>query len=101
MFGFKLVHKRELSLYAATIDDLRKEKEALQLAIERERRRADAAVNALLIKTAKVALTPNIPVSEDQEEAMRQSMFNLFDDQYPESSVLERVQHDSTKPNTP
>jgi len=100
MFGFKIVHHRELSLYTATILDLRQEKQALLVTVELERRRADAAVNALLIKTNKIALTPNpIPLSEDQEEAMRQTALDIFGDsqELKEQETMEKLQHDRTK----
>jgi hypothetical protein len=97
MFGFKIVHHRELSLYTATILDLRQEKLALQATVESERRRADAAVNALLIRTNKIALSPNpIPLNEDQEEAMKQSALDIFGDsqELKEQETMEKLQHD-------
>ena len=97
MFGLKIVHQRELALYTATILELRKEKDALSRIVEMERRRADAAVNALLIKTQKIAITPSpVPLNEDQEEAVKQSMLDLFNDaeQLNENEILEKIQHE-------
>ena len=96
MFGFRLVHKRELALYAATIDELHREKRDLTAQVEQERRRADAVVNALLIKKEQIAITPTQPLTEAQEEQMMQKTLNIFgDDTITEKEFMERLQHDS------
>ncbi len=93
---YRLVSKRELALYAAQIADLRKEVQRLQQAVEHERKRAEGAINLLLIRTVKAAITPdqsNTPTFEQQEE-LREKMFDIFGDgkDYSEDETLEKLQ---------
>jgi hypothetical protein len=100
MFGFTIASKREMAFFAAQIKELRDEKRLLMQTIEVERRRADAAVNALLVKTNSVAINPvKAPITEDQEEAMRQTSLDIFNDAegLSDAEILERVQHDRTR----
>ena len=97
MFGLKITTQRELLLFRATIDDLRAEREKLREQIVHEQKRAEGAINMLLIKTQKMALTPEPPaLTEDQEDAMKARMINIFGNDEDETDVIERVQHDRT-----
>jgi len=93
MFGFKIIHKRELALYAAQIQDFRNQIKELGLIIEHERKRAEGAINLLLIKTQKAAITPEPnPVTEKEEEEAKAKLLNIFGDNEEEASLIERIQ---------
>lgn len=101
MFGWTLASKREISFFAAQIEELRKEKRELLALVEVERRRADAAVNALMLKTNNIAInavkSPVAPViNEDTEEQFKQAALDIFNDSesLTEQEVIERIQHD-------
>jgi hypothetical protein len=95
MFGFKLVHKRELALYAAQIDDFHSQVLVLRELVEHERRRAEGAINLLLMRTQKAALTPEPDkLTEDQQENLKAKMLNIFGDEYDENDLISRVQDD-------
>jgi hypothetical protein len=92
---FRLISKRELMLYAAQISDMKAEIVRLHAELDRERKRADAAVNALLIKTNKIAITPQEGITLQQEDDLKDKMFSIFgDDQAPltEEEALEELQ---------
>ena len=94
MFGWKLIHKRELALYAAQIQEFKKDVDRMRLQVEHERKRAEGAINLLLMRTQKAVLTPDPPaMSEDQEEAMKAKMLNIFGDDYEENKFIEDVQN--------
>jgi hypothetical protein len=102
MFNLRIVHKRELALYAAQIEQSRKEIAELKKQVEHERLRAEGAINALLIRTNKIAITPNAPsemMSEEQEEKAKTKMLNIFGDDYEfdEADLTERIQADGSK----
>lgn len=90
MFGLRFTTKRELALFAATIDDLRRQISKLEDQKEKavvkaeasadyERRRAEAAINALLAKSAKIVITPESkPISEDDMEAIKKGVYQIF-----------------------
>ncbi|MDD5037008.1 MAG: hypothetical protein PHE55_19960 [Methylococcaceae bacterium] len=95
MFGLRLTTRRELMLFAAEIEDLRLERERLRGQVDAERKRADAAINALLIRTQKLALTPEAPtLTEEQEEARNTRVLDIFGETMQEDEVLERIQND-------
>lgn len=98
MFGITIASKREMAFFAAQIKDFKEREKELMAIIEVERRRADAAINALLLKTNQIAINPVVrtPLNEDQEEAMRQAAVDIFNDsaELNENEILERVQHD-------
>lgn len=95
MFGLKITTRRELMLFAAEIEDLRLERERLRGQVEAERKRADAAINALLIRTQKLALTPEAPaLTEDQEEARNTRILDIFGETMQEDELIERIQND-------
>ena len=99
MFGFTFASKREMAFFAAQLDELRKEKKVLIETIEVERRRADAAVNALLMKTQNLIINPvkpQVAVTDEQEEAMKQTALDIFNDAegLNEQETVERLQHD-------
>lgn len=93
MFGLKLVTQREILLWQATTLDYKAECERLRLEIDRERRRADGAINALLTRRAGVALVPQNTKPEDPEEIERR-MNDLFGDATEDdgASVIAQVQ---------
>jgi hypothetical protein len=94
MFGWKIIHKRELALYAAQIDDSHQEIIALRKLVEHERKRAEGAINLLLMRTQKAALSPEpTPMTEEQEEAVKAKMLNIFGDEYEETKFLDEVQN--------
>lgn len=98
MFGIRLTTKRELALFNAQLQDLRSEREELRAQVERERKRADAAINALLIRTQKLALTPEPPaLTEEQEDARNTRMLDIFGESFEENDITERIQHDRSK----
>jgi hypothetical protein len=98
MFGLRLTTQRELAgLYAVT-DDLRNERDKLQMLVEKERNRADSAVNLLLAKTNGAILTPTNPILEkDKMEYFNKALdeINLFDDDTEKQTVMERIQADA------
>lgn len=95
MFGLRLIHKRELALYAAEIGDLRKEVERWRALVEHERKRAEGAINALLIHVAKVAITSDNaqPSVEEQEKAIERQLDIFGDGQtMNDAEALEKLQ---------
>jgi hypothetical protein len=90
MFGLS---KREIRMYENRIMDLEHQVANLQTLVESERKRAEAAINALLIRVAKIAITPNA-VSEKDQEALKEKQFDLFGDgaEYTEEKALEDLQ---------
>jgi hypothetical protein len=95
MFGLRLITKRELSLLNWQISELREEKKQLYKQVDYERRRAEAAINALLIKTNKIALTPDplTDLPDEEQEAIQANMLDIFGDN-EEAEIIERLQHD-------
>jgi len=93
---FRIITKRELALLHATIEDLRNEKIALQALVEHERKRSEGAINLLLLRTQKAVLTPEpVPLTEEQEDKMKERMLNIFGDEeesMTEEKALEELQ---------
>jgi hypothetical protein len=92
---FKLVSKRELTLYAAQIQELRNEVVQLKTQVDHERRRAEGAINLLLMRTVKAAITPEpTGMSLAEEENMKAKMFDIWGDgqQLSEDEALEKLQ---------
>ena len=95
MFGFTLIHKRELATFNVLISDLKEQRDKLLEQVELERRRADAAFNAFLITREKVAVTPTPKtMTDEEEEQMKDKMLNLFGDEYTQDEILEKLQND-------
>ncbi len=94
MLGWKIVHKRELLLYSVQIDDLKKQVEKLEKQVLDERYRAEGAINALLIKTNKIALAPRPEgMTLEQELEFKDKKFNIFGDgEVTEDEALEALQ---------
>lgn len=101
MFGLKVVTKNELLLWQHQVETLQDEVKRLHQEVERERKRAEAAINALLVRSAKVALAPEpTPAERDRElgdwERNLDSMFNIFAEdptkEEMEKELLERIQ---------
>jgi hypothetical protein len=91
---WKLINKRELSLYAAQIQEFRGEIVRLRESVEHERKRAEGAINLLLMRTQKAVLTPETsPMTDEQEEAYKAKMLNIFDDNPEEGNFLEEIQN--------
>jgi len=90
----RIVSRRELLLYAAQISDFKQEIKRLQGIIEHERRRAEAAINLLLMRTVKAAITPTEPLTLDQEDAIKERAMDIFGDgkSYNEDEALEKLQ---------
>lgn len=101
MFGLKIVTKNELLLWQHQVETLQDEVKRLHLEVERERKRAEAAINALLVKSAKVALTPE-PTGQDRDkelgdwERYLDETFNIFAEDPTQAEIekelLERIQ---------
>ena len=97
MFGFRIVTKRELIAYNTFIQDLRDERIELKAIAEKERNRADAAINMLLAKTQNAILTPTDPrLQKDLEDTINKNMqnMNIFDDEDEQEKTIERIQAD-------
>lgn len=94
MFGLRLISKRELALYSAQIQDMKTQIENLTKQIQHERKRAEAAINALLIRTAKIAITPLEGMSLEKEMEMKEKAYDIFGEgnQESEAEALERLQ---------
>jgi hypothetical protein len=94
MLGLKLISKRELALYAAQIQELREQNARLALQIEHERKRAEGAINLLLMRTVKAAITPNEGITMQQEEELKAKQYDIFGDNNPinEDEALEKIQ---------
>lgn len=92
---FRIISKRELVLYAAQIQELRNEVATLRAQVEHERKRAEGAINLLLMRTVKAAITPEpTGMSLQDEENMKAKMFDLWGDgqQLTEDQALEKLQ---------
>lgn len=91
---FRLISKRELLLYHAQIQDLRKEIQDLRELVKHERARAEGAINALLIRKIGLAVTPDAGPTIAQQEELREKQFDLFGDgaNYTEDEALEKLQ---------
>ncbi len=94
MFGIRLTTKRELTLLAATISDLRAEIARLNVQLEHERKRAEGAINALLIKCTKMAITTDHESTIEEQEKFKERQLNIFGDDEPvsEAEALEKLQ---------
>ena len=96
MLGWRLVTKREMLLWAGVAQDLREEVKRLREELAKERARCDAAVNALLIKTQQIAITPETKAPDI--DAINKAAFDLFNDAQEEEKMkaerdaLERMQ---------
>lgn len=77
---FKLVSKRELALYVGQIQDLRSEIADLNKKLDHERARAEAAINMLLMRVAKAAITPDEKVSIDEQDSINQRQLDIWGD---------------------
>jgi hypothetical protein len=95
MFGFVITTKRELSLNAAVMQDQKAEIERLHKENAYEKARAEAAINALLMRSAKLAITPKASgLTEAEEDAIKSKTLDLFGDgsQVTEDEALEKLQ---------
>lgn len=97
MFGLRIITKREIALYTATILDLRNEIERMRVAVLHEQKRAEAAINLLLAKTQKAVLTPeNSEITLESQDRMKEIAYNIFgEDVIPEDDeekLLEKLQ---------
>ena len=93
---FKIISKRELLLYAAQISDMKAEIARLHTSLDHERKRAESAINALLIRSAKLALTPEpTGLTLDQEESIREKTYNIFGDgqEVSDEEALDKLQN--------
>lgn len=80
MLGLRLTTKRELDLWKAVLLDLRERLKAAEAATDRERVRAEGAINALLAREARVTLPvgPQKPHA-DMEELLERAA-DIFGD---------------------
>jgi hypothetical protein len=94
VFGLKVISKRELSLYAAQIAEMKEQNDKLSQQVQHERKRAEAAINALLIRTARLAITPMEGMSLAKEMEMKESAYDIFGDgnHLDEEKALEELQ---------
>jgi len=62
--------------------------------VEHERKRAEAAINALLMRTAKLVLTPDSPATMEEQEKLKERQMDIFGDgaSYDEEQALEELQ---------
>ncbi len=79
MFGLRIVHKRELAMQAAMVEDLRTQILDLRKLVEHERARAEAAINLVLMKEAKAVLTPLDPLTLEQQEKFENAVNKKLD----------------------
>ena len=93
MFGLRITTKRELALLSGTIMDLRKEVERVREERDHERARAEGAINALMIKCTKMAITPD-PLTLEEQEKLLEKQWNIFADGQAEEDAkkLEELQ---------
>lgn len=91
---YRLISKRELLLYAAQLSDMKAEITRLQTQVEHERKRAEGAINLLLMRTVKAAITPNEGMTIAQEEEMKDKMYDIFGDgaELNETQILDKLQ---------
>lgn len=89
----RLVSKREMLLWAGTVQDLRNQIKALEEQVKHERARAEGAINALLIKTNRIAITPQENMTIKQEEDFKDKQYNIFGEgEIAEDKALEELQ---------
>ncbi len=91
---FKIITKRELLLYSAQIQDLRKEILDLKEQLKHERKRAEGAINALLVKKVGLAITPDAGPTMEQQEEVRDRTYNIFaeGEELTEEDALAKLQ---------
>jgi|WetSurSiteA1Bulk_404760.scaffolds.fasta_scaffold28464_2 hypothetical protein len=93
MFGLRLITKRELALLNATIGGMRDEIANLRLLIEHERKRAEAAINLLLMRTQKAVIDVEpTPLTLEQSDKLKEAALDIFGDSYTEKEILEKIQ---------
>jgi hypothetical protein len=102
VFGFKIITKVERQLWLAQIQDLKAEVIRLREEVLHERSRAEAAINALLKNSAKLALAPEPTARErDRELADREKelerLFDIFGEDADgrirqDQELLDRIQ---------
>ena len=91
MFNLRLTTKREILLWAATIEDLQKERARLVAEAKHERERAEAILNILLAKTTGMAVAK--PDAEETMNKQQQDILDLFgSEESSEEDILNRVQ---------
>ncbi|HCV42881.1 MAG TPA: hypothetical protein DGH68_05320 [Bacteroidetes bacterium] len=95
MFNLRLTTKRELALLNATIGGMRDEISNLRVLVEHERKRAEAAINLLLMRTQKAVIDVEpSPLTLEQENNVKEAALNIFGDDYSEQELMEKLQHD-------
>lgn len=95
IFGLRLVTKREIALWMALAEEQKQAIAKLEKAVEKERARADAAINLLLARTQGAVIRPE-PTEMDIER-MESHTYDLFDDSVSaqvkkEAKLLEEIQ---------
>lgn len=91
---FRLISKRELALYLAQMADMKAEISRLHVQLEHERKRAEGAINLVLMRSVKAAITPVEGMSLAQEMEMKEKAYDIFGDgaDYSEQDALEKLQ---------
>ncbi len=95
IFPWRIIAKREMLLWLATIEDLKAEIREWKAAADRERRRAEAAINALLARQAGLVLTPPDPKAEKEAMDYADAVMDIFGEQANETEVeklIEQIQ---------
>jgi hypothetical protein len=94
MLGWKLIHKRELLLYVGQINDLRQQIAKLERVVDHERKRAEAAINGLLMKKQNIAINPD-EMTLEQENRIKEQVYDIFSDtmtREQEKKLMEKIQ---------
>jgi hypothetical protein len=91
---FRIISKRELLLYAAQLSDMKTEIQRLNVLVEHERKRAEGAINLLLMRTVKAAITPQEGLTIQEEEDLKAKTYDIFGDgeELSEKDALEKLQ---------
>lgn len=95
MFGWHLIHNRELSAYALRVSEYRKQIEDLILDVKHERERAERAINALLVKEKKIAINlDDKPMTFKEQDEVKARVLDIFNDgnTMSEEEALEMLQ---------
>ena len=91
MLGLRFTTRRELLLWQATIADLKQDVLRMRSERDHERERAEGAINALLARSAGVAVLPR---EKDIEDHIDRTMdiFNEADQDKEQAKLMEEMQ---------
>lgn len=90
MFGLRLITRREILLWQATLQDHKEEIIRLRLERDRERERAEGAINALLAKSAGLVVAPKKVFEDELDRSM--DVFNDENQDKEQAKLMEQIQ---------